>query len=805
MPGFALRLLRHRKASFVGTFIALLCASALVCACGMLLETGLRGAVEPERYAGTPVIVAADQSVTEIQQKSGDKTKEKSKPISELAWLPASVAEELRQENDASNVVTEVTFPSWVEGDEYLGHGWESAELTPFTIADGQAPDTEGEVVVDADADLEVGATTSIQTPEGTADYLVTGVTAEALPSQRTLFFNTEEAQRLSGRPDQFSAIGVFAEMGQAPDGTIAYRDGDRGTIEFQDAEQSRVQLVSLGGALGGTSLLVAILVVVGTFALSIQQRRQEIALLRAVAATPRQMHRLLRVEALAVSLLGGTLGAAGGIGLGHWLYAQFVDLGAMPTNLPLVVSPLPPIAALAATVLAAWAATLIAARRAAQIRPVEALSEAALGDSGPPWIRSILGIVFVAGGIVLTLVLSNLNNEAASSPVMMLTPLVWTIAAALLAPLIAKVAVAILGIPLRLSPISGFLARRNLRTRTPRLASVITPLCLMVAMTSTILFSQTTLQSAAQDQADAGVQADYVLGPRVSSSVADDVRDISGVEAVTEVLHTSVRVGLERYGAQAVTAETFPATMDLGIVSGSVDTFDEESIALSETAAGRLDATVGDAIELFLGDGTPVELVVTATYERGLGFADLTLPHSLVRNHVDNPLGTALVAAPSVSGDALTQATPEVTALSHAEAPDVQQANPEVNFVAMGLIVAFTAIAVVNTLAMSTSTRGAEFTQLRLVGTTRRQILRVLRIETLMAALVGLTLGSGIAFITLSGFSTGMTGSATLSIPPTTYMAVLAAAAGLALLATTVPARFTIRTSDPAGNSGTG
>ena len=52
MISLTMRMLRHRKAAFAGAFVALLCAAALVCACGMLLETGLRASITPERYAG---------------------------------------------------------------------------------------------------------------------------------------------------------------------------------------------------------------------------------------------------------------------------------------------------------------------------------------------------------------------------------------------------------------------------------------------------------------------------------------------------------------------------------------------------------------------------------------------------------------------------------------------------------------------------------------------------------------------------------------------------------------------------------
>ncbi|MEU0567668.1 FtsX-like permease family protein [Nonomuraea sp. NPDC005983] len=799
----ALRTLRHRVAAFAGAFVALLCAAALVCACGMLLETGLRGGVAPERYAGTPMIVTGDQFVRETIRKP-EKTKTKAKPVAERAWVPASLAERVRRVPGVSRVVTEVTFPAYLAGRPFQGHGWESAPLTPFTLRAGREPRTAGEVVAEAGTGISVGARVPVRTPAGTGTYLVTGVTSQDLPGQDSLFFATAEARRLAGRPGQVSAIGVFPAVdvsGALHDTTaLAYTGDERGTVEFPDAEKARVKLISLGGALGGTSLLVAILVVVGTFALSIQQRQREIALLRAVAATPRQVRRMLGGEALLVSVVAGLLGSAAGVGLGFWLRSRFVALDAMPENLQLVVSPFPLLAALAATVAAAWAAARLSARRAVRIRPVEALGEAALPTTRIPPGRLVAGLLCAGGGVALTVVLSSLSVEAAASPVTMLTALVWTVAVALLGPLIADAATAVLAVALRASRVGGYLAAANLRAGAKRLASVVTPLTLMVAMTCVILFVQTTMGHAAQEQAAAGTRAGHVLGPHVPSGAAAAVRKVPGVEAVTEVLHTSVRVGLDKYGAQAVTPDGLGSTMDLGVLSGSLDGLDDGSVAVSRTAAERLGVTVGEKIRLTLGDGTPAELRVIAVYARGLGFGDLTLSHALVVPHVDDPLGTALVTAPTVTRADLERAVPGIGDAS--PAAEAGTSNAEVSYVAMGLIIAFTAIAVVNTLAMSTSARSRELALLRLVGTTRRQVLRMLRLETLAAVAIAVVIGTGIALLTLSAFSMGMTDSPVPHIPPLGYLAVVVTAAALALLATVLPARaaLTGRPADALG-----
>ncbi|WP_442811534.1 FtsX-like permease family protein [Streptomyces sp. NBC_01288] len=95
------------------------------------------------------------------------------------------------------------------------------------------------------------------------------------------------------------------------------------------------------------------------------------------------------------------------------------------------------------------------------------------------------------------------------------------------------------------------------------------------------------------------------------------------------------------------------------------------------------------------------------------------------------------------------------------------QQANAELNYLGMGLVLAFMAIAVINTLAMSVAERVREFALLCLTGATRRQVLRMLRTEALLVLLLAKALGSGIALAVLTAFSVGMTGRAAPSVTP--------------------------------------
>ncbi|NUP30624.1 MAG: FtsX-like permease family protein, partial [Streptomycetaceae bacterium] len=298
--------------------------------------------------------------------------------------------------------------------------------------------------------------------------------------------------------------------------------------------------------------------------------------------------------------------------------------------------------------------------------------------------------------------------------------------------------------------------------------------------------------------------------GPGVPRSAVDAVRAVPGVAAAAEVVHTTVRTGADKFPAQGVTAAGIDRVLDLKTTEGRLADLSDTTVAVSKEVQRLKHVHPGDPLVVTLGDGTKVPLTVAAVYERGLGFGDLTMSRDLVAAHVDNPLAAQVLVvadSPRAALDAAVRAVPGVRVLDRAQVDavrkDQQSTQAQINYVAMGLIIAFTAIAVVNTLVMATAARSREFALMRLVGMTRRQILRMVRWETLMTALVAIALGTAVAWATLSAYATGMTGSGTPSIPLLGYAAIVAAGTALALASTALPARLALRTR-PADAIGT-
>lgn len=817
--------LRARRAGLLGAFVALLCSAALLTACATLLQTGLLGTVATERYAATPVLVSADQSL-HFTKSDG---KVKAKPLTDHAWLDDSIADRLATVPGGAGAVPELSFSAdiVIRGGVSTGpsghswaHGWSSAELTPFTLTRGRPPSADNEVVVDATLaqrfGLVIGGSVAIETPTGRSSYEVVGVTRQSLPHEATLFFADDRARDLAAHPHQVFALALpRARAADLPGLRIALSGANaklvtgagRGMLEFTGTAKSKATLVSLSAALGGTALVAAMLVVAATFALSIGQRRRELALLRAIGATPRQLRRMIGAEALLVGLVAAGAGSAAGIALAAELRRRFVALHAIPPNMALQRGILPISISFVLTVLTGWCAARVCARRTVAIKPAHALVESAVGPATLGRFRLAAGLAATAGFVGLLQVLAVLHTDAAASPVSYVATLLALGSISLLGPALARLATAALSFPIRLfSAGVGQLAAANNRTNSQRLASVMTPLALAVAMTGPIAFGPTTLEHAADVQRLADVRADAVVtpaGPGLTSNDVTAVRSARGVSAANVELRSTLRIGQDQYRVVGMTPSAIAQTVDLGVRSGSIDRLGDDGVAVSTRAAAQHHLRLGQQSTLTLPDGAKTSLTVLAVYTQTLAFGDVVLSADLLARHLDNPRAddvlvrtenpAALTAAVASSGAHVVSPTHFTAAIG-----DAQRTNAEIGYLAWVLVVGFAAIAAVNGLAMATAGRSREFATLRIVGMTKRQVRRMVSLETTAVAGIALVLGGGVGYAVLLAYSRGMTPGHGPQVPGAAIIAILAAVAALATAATALPAQLSLN-ADPA------
>ena len=262
----------------------------------------------------------------------------------------------------------------------------------------------------------------------------------------------------------------------------------------------------------------------------------------------------------------------------------------------------------------------------------------------------------------------------------------------------------------------------------------------------------------------------------------------------------------LDPYAAKVVVGDSLVDLLDLGVTEGSLTTLGEDEVALSEDAAAGLDAELDEPVRLRLGDGAEHQPRLVAVYERSLGFADAVLPWAAVDGHLTDPLLSVVLAADGDDPDRTASAVAEL----HREHPAVvvggaeiiaaaEDANADtqawVNYMLLGLVIAFAAFAVLNTHMLAIRDRSREFALLQLIGASRLQVRRMMRIEALVLIALGWAIGAVVSAATLMPFARAVTGSPRPDLPLTHLAAALLGRAVLGWLATMAPTRGTMRT----------
>ncbi|CAL9369084.1 ABC transporter permease [Streptomyces sp. enrichment culture] len=820
--GLARAAVRFKPASFAGTFVALMMASLIVSACGILLETGIRASVPPARYAKAPVVAAADQ-YAHFVMGSGDGRSEESIPLPDTARVDTALAGRAARVPGVRAAVADFTFPVRQGDRAFTGHGWASHAFTGTALRAGTAPRA-GEVVLDTAAARAaragVGDTVVLETAAGRARFRVSGL-AQAGPGDRAGgpvgWFADARSPALAGHPGKADAIAVLADDGADTDALAAgvrkalagsgagvHTGDDRGAVENHGLGYAKETLTGLGGSFGGIAAMVAVFTAAGTVALSVAQRAREFALLRAIGATPRQIRRAVAAEGLLVAPVAGLAGCLPGIGLAHWWFGQLEDRGAIPEPVRLYVSWIPFVVAVGAGLLTALAAGWAAGRRPARIKPGQALTEASLERRRPGVIRTALGLGALAGGGVLTVLAAGSAGDDAANAALGVVML-FMLAVALLGPLVARLCAALSGLLLRGLGAAASLAVANSRANARRLASALTPIVLAMAFASTLTFLHTSQSHVAAGQLRAGVTADHVVTHPAGLSPGSVGRAARapGVRTAVGLLDTRVLVpvgsGGDRWlqdaAAQGVSGSgaRLAEVQDLDVRDGSLDRIGGGRIAVDTMLAASAGVTVGDRLPMYLPDGTRARPEVVAVYGRGLGLPAVTMDRASLAAHVSSGFDSTLLVR---GGDARDLAPLGEVADGSGYAAGRsagRELNAWANYTMAAVLGGFAAVAAVNTLVMTVLDRRRELGVLRLVGATRRQVMGMLRWEGLLVAGAGVVLGTAIAAATLIPMTRGLTGEDPY-VPPLVYAAFAGGAVGLGLLAVTLPARAALR-----------
>ncbi|HLK76520.1 MAG TPA: FtsX-like permease family protein [Streptosporangiaceae bacterium] len=801
---------RGRLGTFTGALVALFAAAVLSMAWGMQLESILRTHAPLERYVGAAAVVTGQQEAgTGHGVLLGERARVSSALTARLAAVPGVRA-----------AIGDVSVPALLGGRTVVAHGWSSAALTPYVLTAGRPPAGPGEVVTTYPVAL--GTRLALAAAKPARTITVVGVARPRHPvSQQTAIFLTDaEAARLAGHPGLVDAIGVLAAPGfdvshlrAAAGGAQVLTGNARGAAEYPELERTRTTLIPVTAAFGGLAMFIAVFVVASTLGLSIQQREREIALLRAVAATPGQIRRMIAWEAAIVALAGSAAGIWPGIVLGRVIAHGLTSHGITPPNDVLSYDWLPAAAAIGGGVVTALLAVLAAGRRAARVPPTLALTDAAAEPRllGPG--RIIGGVLALAGAVPLFAVSTTTTDPQTAAATSEINAIFLVVAAAFFGPVVAYAVARLLGPALTaLSPVGGFLAAANLGTATRRFSSASTALLLTVALSSTFFFGSTTIEHATSEQQRAALTGQLAVtsaGPGLPAAALADTRATPGVRSAVALTSTTLGPGLgvpdDIIPAQILTGGQ-GGGLDVGVIAGSLNALHGNAIALGRHRADAVHARVGDRVAIALGDGTPAQVTVVAIYSRDLAFGDALLAPELAAAHQTTPLLNEILIqtdqpAAVVAGHlrALAQRYPGLQVSDSAALVTASAAADELNswlgpvFVAM--IFVFTSIAVLNTLIMIALRRRRELALLRLTGATARQVRSMARWEAALIIAIGLGIGLAITATALLPLSHALTGGFRPYVPAGWLAAILGVSALLALVALSVPTRRALRT----------
>ncbi|GAA4685696.1 ABC transporter permease [Nocardioides nanhaiensis] len=554
-------------------------------------------------------------------------------------------------------------------------------------------------------------------------------------------------------------------------------------------------------------ALFVSVLVIANTFAVLLAQRQREVALLRCVGATRRQVVRALRTEALALGVTAATVGLLAGTLLAHAITALvarlFPDVGLGRVSIAPAWYAGAFVVGLLVTLVAAWFPTL----RSARVAPVAALrTEPAPGlGTRAGRGRVLLGVLMLIVGTALL----GLAVLAQSVPAMLGGGTVFFTGVLVLGPVVVPAVVRWCGRALGVAGVPGRLATDNAVRNPRRTAATTASLLVGVTLTTAVLTGMATARSALLTELDRQHPVDALVvsgGDALDDADLARVRAVDGVTAAEPVRGVQVRV---RGGGALPALAPDEAALSLA-----------RDRAVLTPAAGEvlvpwsLGVTPGSRVRV-TGPGGAVTLrVVTGD---GFGEAAVVAPATLTR--LAGGAGAQVLAvwgstADDVDGTALATDLADVAEAGGATSLAGIEGRAWVELqldVVTGSVVGLLGIAVViallgiaNTLGLSVLERARENALLRALGLTRRQLRATLAAEAVLlsvaATLIGTLIGTAFAWVGVQVMVT-LAVEQTPMVLPWGQLAGVVAVAGLAgLLAGVLPARRAARTAPAAG-----
>ena len=707
----------------------------------------------------------------------------------------------------------------------------------------GEPPSGAGEVGIDSaaaeDEGFEVGDRVRIVGPAGAKRYEISGIAefgdGTSLGGASLAQFTLPEAQRLTDKQGRFDEIDVEAAEGTSPDelastieaglpGDVDVRTGEQ-TAE-EDAGDIKEGFSFLTTALlifAGIAVFVGAFLIFNTFSITVAQRVRDFAMMRTLGASARQVMVAVLAEAVLIGVLASALGIAGGVGFVQLLVALFSALGFDLGTSGLALSGGTVAIAFAVGIGATVVSALFPGIRATRVSPLEALREGAGAHTGAQRrsgvIRTVIATTMIVGGAAIVLVGLFASGGFGSALVLMGAGLVLLfIGVAMLGGRFARPMASVLGWPIeRLRGVTGHLARENVQRHPNRTATTAAALMIGVALVVSVGVLAESVRASISETLDRQFAGDLAIlntdgfSP-IPSRIADEVADVDGVGPVSPIARLPARV--DTNGDEVPLAGIDPATVgevvNLDWVDGSDAVLGElgpTGVIAEEGWAEDNGVSVGDRLDVTGTGGEEIEVGVDGIVrdQPGLIVESLALPRQTLRTELgarDDVL-TFVSFAPGADPDAtrakidelLSSRFPNAEARSQQELKDEQE--NDINqlltliYAMLGLSVIVSVFGVVNTLSLTILERTRELAMLRAIGTSRSQVRRMIRYESIVTALLGAVIGTVIGLgLGIGAVEALKEEGLVLSIPVSLPIVVIVLGIAIGVLAAIRPAR---------------
>lgn len=564
----ALRNVLAHKARLLMTVLAVMLGVAFVS--GTLVFTNtISDAYQKSSAKGFDQVDVAMTS--DYQDAEGDKVGK----LHELTRATLDKSERVPGAASAIGVVQNFTAIADKDG-KLIGEGFQSqggnywgTKDPRYPLVSGHAPKGEHQILIDSAtakrAGYEVGDTVRMSVDGPVLTPKITGIFTTddgnvAAGGSLTLF-DTATAQKLLGKPGVYDEIDVKAKPGVSqaalkaeldkalPEGTVSTTTGKQ--LADDQAEMISRSMSGMQTALlvfAGIALFVGTFIIANTFTMLVAQRTKELALMRAVGASRRQVTRSVLIEAFVVGLVAAVTGLVAGIGIGAGLRSLMGTFDAAVPDGPLVITPGTIGAALAVGVLVTMLAAWLPGRRAAKIPPVAAMSSVhAKATTKSLVLRNTLGALVSAAGIAVVLVATTMDGSDGQMP-MGFGAVLLIIGVFILTPLLSRPLIAAAAPLLRAFGISGKLARQNSVRNPRRTAATASALMIGLTLITGMTVMAGSLQQAIEKMASASIKADYVVsmanGNPLSPDVEKKLKQADGVTATSPMLNAETRIG---------------------------------------------------------------------------------------------------------------------------------------------------------------------------------------------------------------------------------------------------------------------